>query len=283
VNDVVQALEARIDKLESELSTLRRAGDARSSTVPVSDRRHVVKLLAATAVGAVAGTAMKAGTAVAADGGPLVLGEPNTAETRTGLFCATDHALIVESGDGYGMIVDGTFGNQWFFASGGSPIGQPGDMGALWVDEAGQWWAATVTGGDGGWRMLAGPNSAGTLHLLPSPKRVYDSRPGEPPAIDPKSPLAPNLARTIDPTANSSGVPVQARGVLVTLTIVAPAAPGFATIWPDGQWPGSSNINFAAGQNIAVSTVVGLADGAFFQVLANVATDVIVDVVGYFI
>ena len=183
----------------------------------------------------------------------------------------------------YGLVTAGATGNARFFPSAIPPVGSGGDAGALMVDVDGNWWAATATGNDGGWRMLAGPDSAGTLHLLPSPRRVYDSRPGEPPAIDPKSPLAPNLSRTIDPTANNSGVPVQARGVLVTLTIVAPAGPGFATVWPEGPWPGSSNINFAAGQNIAVSTVVGVAEGAWFQVLANVATDVIVDAVGYFI
>ena len=138
-------------------------------------------------------------------------------------------------------------------------------------------------GTDGKWRKLAGPDTAGALHLLASPKRVYDSRPGEPPAIDPKSPLTPNVARTIDPKANSSGVPAQARGVLVTLTVPSLAAGGFATVWPSGAWPGTSNINFGPNQTIATTTVVGLGPGATFLVQSNVATNVLIDIVGYYL
>jgi hypothetical protein len=95
--------------------------------------------------------------------------------------------------------------------------------------------------------------------------------------------LTPNVARTIDPKANSSGVPETARGVMITLTVPALAAARFVTVWPSGSWPGTSNINFSSYQSIATTTVVGLAPGATFLVQSNVKTNVIIDITGYYL
>jgi hypothetical protein len=291
-------LAARVEALEAELEAIKGAprSSGRSARVageepqeeasaePVSDRRGVVKLLAATAVGAVAATALRAQPAAAADGEPILQGQVNTGGTATILNATDDTALVVGSSSGYGIEADGAAGNALFDAAGDSPLGNEAFAGTLWVDRDGNWWASTRSDiDDGQWRKLAGQGTSGSLHLLASPKRVYDSRPGEPPAIEPKSPLSPNTARTIDPKGNSSGVPAEARGVLVTLTIPSLAAGGFATVWPSGAWPGTSNINFGPNQNIATTTVVGVAPGATFLVQANVATNVIIDIVGYYL
>jgi hypothetical protein len=293
------ALTARVEALEAELAVMRRTGGRRSRTAdvppkavepevtassPVSDRRGVVKLLAASAVGAAAGAALHGQKAAAADGDPVLLGTVNDASSVTEMHTSDDTALFLTSGFSYGLETNGDAGNALFTATGSSPVGTPAFAGTLWLDGDGNWWGATKSDiDDGQWRKLAGPETAGALHLLSAPKRVYDSRPGEPPAIDPKSPLAPNVVRSIDPAGNSSGVPSSARGVLVTLTIADPTAGGFATAWPSGPWPGTSNINFNAGQNIATTTVVGLGPDAKFLVLANVATHVLVDIVGYYL
>jgi hypothetical protein len=243
-----------------------------------------VKLLAAGAVGAVAGAALKGQPAAAADNDPILLGTVNEANTSTAVQTHNDTALFLWSGTGHGLETRGEWGNALFTAYGVNPVGHGAWAGTLYVDAEGNWWAATHSDlEDGHWRKLAGPGTSGALHLLEFPKRVYDSRPGEPPAIDPKSPLAPNVARTIDPKLNSSGVPAEARGVLVTLTIPSLAAGGFATVWPSGPWPGTSNINFSPNQNIATTTVVGLGPSATFLVQANIATNVIVDIVGYYL
>jgi len=71
--------------------------------------------------------------------------------------------------------------------------------------------------------------------------------------------------------------------VLITMTIPALAAGGFATVWPSGAWPGTSNINFSPNQNIATTTVVGLGPGGTFLVQSNVATNVIIDIAGYYL
>jgi hypothetical protein len=295
-------LEARVQALEAELATMRRTGGSRSRSgkatthderpaisesvpagPPVADRRGVVKLLAASAVGAVAGAAINGQHVAATDTQPILQGEENNGTKVTWIYASDDTALACESDGGYGMGCWGPFGNAWFFPFTEPPHGQPGDIGGLWVDDDGNWWAATADGVDAKWRKLAGPETAGALHLLPSPKRVYDSRPGEPPSIDPKSPLSPNIARSIDPKGNSSGVPTQARGVLITLTIAPLASGGFATVWPSGDWPGTSNANFNAGQPIAATTVVGLGPDAKFLVQSNVSTNVVIDIVGYYL
>jgi hypothetical protein len=252
----------------------------------VSDRRGVVKLLAATAVGAVAGAALHGQQVAADDGDPVVQGSVNEAQTATTLTASDDTALILGSDGGYGLEADGVSGNALFDAAGDPPIGNEAFAGTLWVDRDGNWWASTKSDiDDGQWRKLAGLGTAGSLHLLSAPKRVYDSRPGEAPSnVGPKAPLAANTARTIDATQNSSGVHSSSRGVLITLTATGTGAPGFATVWPSGAWPNTSNINFTgANQTIATTTVVGLAAGATFQVQSNTTTHVIIDVIGYYL
>jgi hypothetical protein len=281
-------IEARIAALETEISTLKALiAEGTGASPPTSDRRGMVKLMAVSAVGAVTGAALLgAQPAAAANTQPIIIGfADNEGSLPTGLTCPDNTAFISKSVASYGIEADGGAGNALFTALGPSPILSRGDAGALWVDGSGDWWAATRTDlNDGFWRKVAGPNTAGQLHLLPSPIRVYDSRPGaEPTAVEPKTKTQINTAVTIDPTENSSGVPAEANGVLITLTITGPASAGFAKAYPDGvPIPATSSINFAAGQTIATTTVVGCGAGSRFQVLANSVTDFLIDVIGYY-
>lgn len=137
--------------------------------------------------------------------------------------------------------------------------------------------------GSGLWRRLAGPSTAGQLHVLPAPVRVYDSRPGQPPtAVGPKVPTVVNGVRIIDTTGNGSGVPADANAVLINLTITGPQSAGFASAWATGPFPGTSRINFAVLQSIAATTVVGCGPSATIQILANTVTDFLVDVIGFY-
>jgi hypothetical protein len=253
--------------------------------VAVSDRRGIVKLLAAGAAGAVAGAALHGQPASAADNDPVLQGKENHA-THVTTLTATDNTALYLWSDAYqGLEADGAYGNALFTAGGDPPLGNGAWAGTLWVDKDGNWWAATHSDPqDAHWRKLAGQNTAGALHVLDAPKRVYDSRPVEPPtAIGPKVPLTPNAPRSVDPAGNGGGVPARARGVLITLTMAPLAAGGFAIVWPSGGWPGTSNVNFNAHQPIAATTVVGLGADAKFLVQANVSTDVVIDVVGYYL
>ena len=157
------------------------------------------------------------------------------------------------------------------------------NLGELVEDSAGDLWLCVVAGNPGTWRKVGGPATSGQLHLLAAPVRVYDSRPGAAPlAVLPKTPLVANTARTIDATGNTSGVPTAATGVLINITVTLGVAAGFLTAWPQGAWPGTSSINWSAGQTIATTTVTRCGPNATFLVLANSATDVLVDVIGYY-
>ena len=284
-----QRIEARIAALEAEIGNLKElvAVDTDGApSAPLSDRRGMVKLMAATAMGAVTGAALLGAQPVAAVDGtsPVIQGINNLTTAATGLHASQSSGIVVQGDVGVGIIADGVFGNAWFPAGGASPAGTATFPGVLWVDGGGNWWAATVDSDtDSVWRKLAGPSTAGQLHILPVPVRVYDSRPGLPPVvIGPKSQTVGNTARTIDTTGNGSNVPSNATGVLVNLTIAGPLTPGFAAAWPTGPYPGTSSVNFAAGQNVAATTVVGCGPSATIQVLSNTVSDFLIDVIGYY-
>jgi len=153
------------------------------------------------------------------------------------------------------------------------------------ADGDGNVWLCTTVGTPGTWRKLAGPATAGVLHVLPVPVRVYDSRAGAPPHVAPQTPLAANRARTLDLTVNGSGVPAGATAVLVTCMIVnAGAGSGNVTIWAHGRVRPASNTMVWGGTAGRASTqaVSAVDANAKVNVQANLATDLVLDVVGYY-
>ncbi len=210
--------------------------------------------------------------------------------TRTGVYGYT-------AGGSYGIAASGAGVNSTGLRAYGAranlelqAAGNPGplravvhNLGELVEDSSGDLWLCVVAGNPGTWRKVGGPATSGQLHLLNAPVRVYDTRPTAPPlTILPKTPLVANTARTVDATGNSSGVPTAATGVLINITVTQGVAAGFLTAWPQGTWPGTSSINWSAGQTIATTTVTRCGPNATFLVLANSATDFLVDVIGYY-
>ena len=127
------------------------------------------------------------------------------------------------------------------------------------------------------------PPAAG-IRLLATPVRVYDSRPGNPPAVNPKTPLAGGAARAVDCTYGGA-VPAGARAVLAGITLVTRSAGGFVALYRNGiAWPGTSSVNWsAAGDVIGGTQIIALdASGAFAAYCApGASTDLLVDVQGY--
>jgi hypothetical protein len=107
------------------------------------------------------------------------------------------------------------------------------------------------------------------------PARAYDSRqPGG-------TRLAPFQVREVPIPA--SIIPANSTAAVVNLTAARSTAAGYLVAFPCGQEvPPSSNLNFAAGEDRAVAAIVGLGSGSTLCVLSDVATDVIVDVNGYY-
>ncbi|WP_159400245.1 hypothetical protein [Streptomyces sp. XY431] len=85
--------------------------------------------------------------------------------------------------------------------------------------------------------------------------------------------------------AGLAGVPAGARAVALNVTVTDPQSDGHLTVYPgDRQAPSVSNLNFRRGQTIANAVIVPVDASGRIQVLngAQGASDVIVDVVGYY-
>ncbi|MDY0814572.1 PKD domain-containing protein [Kitasatospora purpeofusca] len=86
-------------------------------------------------------------------------------------------------------------------------------------------------------------------------------------------------------TAGRADIPSGVRAVALNVTVTDPQSDGHLTVYPgDRQAPSVSNLNFRRGQTIANSVIVPVDASGRIQVLngAQGASDVIVDVVGYY-
>lgn len=153
------------------------------------------------------------------------------------------------------------------------------------LDGAGDVWVCVAAGTPGTWRKLTGPSAAGSFHLLANPVRIYDSRPGTTPAVGSKTKLTGNTARTLSVQANSSGVPVGATAVAVTLLLVnASSAGGNLTIWAGGAPRPSANAMVWGGSagRFASTAITRVSATGQLNVAASASTDLALDVVGYY-
>lgn len=114
------------------------------------------------------------------------------------------------------------------------------------------------------------------------PRRTLDSRTGNGLRL---GALTPNLEFDHQ-TRLLYGVPDDATGALMNLTVVAPTRPGFISVFPDGlPRPLSANLNFLPGEvapNAVISSIGPTGRITFFNGSAG-NTHAIVDLAGYFI
>ena len=226
------------------------------------------------AYGAVASSSGTYGTGlVAAAGGDNGTGLLATSQsaTGTGAVVAGDHVALQLAP--FSLVRTAPTGDS-----------VPHQQGDLVEDSSGNLWLCTQAGTPGTWRKLAGPDTAGALHVLPVPVRVYDSRAGAPPHVAPQTPLAANTARRLDLKVNGSGVPAGASAVLLTCMVVnATAGSGNLTVWANGHSRPASNTLVWGGTSGRASTQAISAVDASAKVLvqASIQTDLVLDVVGY--
>lgn len=203
----------------------------------------------------------------------------------------TDGIAVVASGTqlgSYGVEAHGQRAALFLPAPDSQPPMQRTDAHHAWEidgDSTGTMWLSVVDGTPGTWVRLGAPGTAGALSVLPASVRVYDSRSGQAPtSVGPKTPLVGGTARAVDMTVNSSGVPAGANAVLINLTAVPRSGSGFLAVFKAGiAFPGTSTLNWSAtGNPIANAAVVAVGAGKI-NLLANASTDVIVDVVGYYL
>jgi hypothetical protein len=80
-----------------------------------------------------------------------------------------------------------------------------------------------------------------------------------------------------------AGVPAATSAVALSLTVTGTTGAGYATAWPSGSaMPGTSSINWAAGQTRANGAILAVGAGGSVDVYVSSAAQVIVDVTGAF-
>lgn len=79
-----------------------------------------------------------------------------------------------------------------------------------------------------------------------------------------------------------AGIPDDALAVVANVTVTNGESEGFVTLYPCAQvFPGTSNVNYAAGQSIPNLTFTKIGENGCVRLYTQKETDVIVDVVGY--
>ncbi|HEY6554576.1 MAG TPA: glycoside hydrolase family 44 protein [Vicinamibacteria bacterium] len=112
-----------------------------------------------------------------------------------------------------------------------------------------------------------------------TPCRVLDTRTGSAVA------LVASGERVVTVGGGPCGVPPSAKAVSANLTVTQPTAAGNLVLFPTGTPPGTSTINYAAGQTRGNNAVVSLSTAAAVSIRCNQASGsahVILDVNGYF-
>lgn len=210
---------------------------------------------------------------------------------------ATSHGVVGLSSNGVGVLARGaTRANLALHAEGdpGPARAVAHAVGEVVCDGNGDLWFCTVAGNPGTWRKMSGATTAGQLHILEAPVRVYDSRTGAGPASTGDGPLgagaerAVSLANGFVAAVATPAVPAGATAALVTLTVANTTGSGFLGVFSNAlaTWPGTSNINWSsAGQAIATTTVSGVDADAKVRLHSGgsvVGTDFLIDVIGYY-
>ena len=229
---------------------------------PVLKRRDMLRrgaVLAGAATGAA--VALKPHLASAGDGDNLVLGTGNTAEAATTLTVGGDvggvePALALENADGPSLRMN-ALSHTW---AGQLAVGEIAgtDLGPIVGVETA--FGATTT------YLVTGVDLANIATPFAStPTRVLDLRneAGRAGIIRRSAPdaLLSNgklrAGQWIDITVAFTGPDFTLDAVFANLLVIAPAKGGWATLYPPGVQPPTSNINFVAGQALANAAFVG--------------------------
>ena len=114
-----------------------------------------------------------------------------------------------------------------------------------------------------------------------TPCRVVDTRGAVGPFGGPH--LAGNTVRSFPVPQSSCGIPSTAQAYSLNVTVVPRGPLGWLTLWPTGQTqPTVSTLNSLGGDVLANAAIVPAGTGGAVSVFVTNATDVIIDINGYF-
>jgi hypothetical protein len=127
---------------------------------------------------------------------------------------------------------------------------------------------------------FASAQDASSFHAM-APCRVIDTRSFADPFGPPK--LVAQATRDFPMTASACAIPSTATAVQINIAVTNTEAQGFLTLFPEGATQlTASSINFAAGETVSNAATIPLSATGGMTILSKSATDVIVDVTGYF-
>jgi hypothetical protein len=113
------------------------------------------------------------------------------------------------------------------------------------------------------------PTGSGFTGITPT--RAFDSR------------MSAALGPGATATVRLAGVPADAAAVVLNVTAVAPAGPGYLSVTPCPGGPGTvSSVNYDTGQTVADLAITPLGPGATVCVSSFASSHVLVDVMGWF-
>lgn len=132
------------------------------------------------------------------------------------------------------------------------------------------------------------PDPTGLSALVPvMPTRIVDTRTG----LGGHGKLHNDQTVTVKVTGDvaQSGnktarlVPEAADAVVANITAVSPESDGYFTAWKSGtKRPGTSNVNFTAGNTVATGVTLPLSDSGSFDLFSRGASHLLVDITGYY-
>ena len=126
------------------------------------------------------------------------------------------------------------------------------------------------------------PAGGGVATMVPG--RLLDTRPGEPTVDGQQQGTGVVAARGIVEVqvTGRMGIPADASAVMLNVTAVTPAAPGFLTVFPCGTNPPlTASVNYVAGQVVPNAALSKVGAGGKVCVYTLAAAHVVVDVTGY--
>jgi uncharacterized repeat protein (TIGR01451 family) len=128
--------------------------------------------------------------------------------------------------------------------------------------------------------FIPASDPAGLAFFPVTPCRLVDTR--KPPAPLAGPSLAGGASRTF-PVSGTCNLPPAAQAYSLNITAVPPGPVGFVTAWPTGQIrPVTANLNVLTGTVTANAAIVPAGDGGSVDVFASNATNVVIDLNGYF-
>lgn len=178
------------------------------------------------------------------------------------------------------------------------------EVGEMRMGPGGEVLVCSVPGTPGRWRRLVAaapfydnglPGAygwAGSMNLMPTPFRMFDSRPGQPPPQGGEGKLEPATDEVIQiaalgaPGNGGHVVATGSVGVVCTITVTETEGSGYVKAFPTGVTPPNTSVLnwFASGQTFATTTIVRLdTEGRMTVRLGSNRSHVLVDIIGFVI